>query len=95
MRQATITDLDILNATIRLFRPNIDLEEIHANPLPPRHSSYKGEMYRTILGAQREAGRPVTSKELTFHVMAERGFNVRDERLVRAIWKRVGASLEH
>lgn len=94
LRQAII-DLDNVDATIRLFDPEIDLEEIRPNPLPPRHSAYKGEMGRIVLGAIRDAGRPMTSKELTFHVMAERGLNVHDKRLVRIIQKRVGACLKH
>ena len=94
LRQAII-DLDNIDATIRLFRPDIDLEEIHPNPLPPRHSAYKGEMSRIILRVLREAGRPMTSKEVTFHVMAERGLNVHDKRLVHLIQKRVGAALKH
>ncbi|MBK8209655.1 MAG: hypothetical protein IPK78_06425 [Rhodospirillales bacterium] len=94
LRQAII-DLDNIDATIRLFRPDIDLEEIRPSPLPPRHSAYKGEMSRIILGALRDSGRAMTSKEIAFHVMAERGLNVHDKRLVRIIQQRVGASLKH
>ena len=94
LRQAII-DLDNVDAVIRMFRPDIDLEEIRPSPLPPRHSAYKGEMSRIILGALRDAGRTMTSKEITFHVMAARGLNVHDLRLVRLIQKRVGASLKH
>lgn len=94
LRQAII-DLDNIDATIRLFRPDIDLEEISPSPLPPRHSAYKGEMSRIILSALRDSGRAMTSKEVTFHVMAARGLNVHDLRLVRLIQKRVGAALKH
>lgn len=94
LRQAII-DLDNLDCAIRLFNPEIDLEEIRPSPLPPRHSAYKGEMSRIILGALRDAGRPMTSKELVFQVMAERGLAVHDKRLVRLLTKRVGASLKH
>ncbi|HEV2160768.1 MAG TPA: hypothetical protein VGR52_00835 [Stellaceae bacterium] len=94
LRQAII-DLDNLDCAIRLFDPEIDLEEIRPSPLPPRHSAYKGEMSRIILGALRDAGRPMTSKELVFQVMAERGLAVHDKRLVLLLTKRVGASLKH
>lgn len=90
-----IIDLDNLDATIRLFVPDIDLEEIRPNPLPPRHSAYKGEMSRIILGAIRNASHPMTSREITYHVMAERGLNVHDKRLVHLMQKRVGAALKH
>ena len=90
-----IIDLDNLDAAIRLFRPDIDLEEIRPSPLPPRNSAFKGEMARIILGALRNAGRPMHSRELTHYVMAERGLNVADKRLVRTIQKRIGACLKH
>ena len=82
-------------ASSRLFRPEIDLEEIKPSPLPPRHSAFKGEMSRIIFKAMRDAGRPMTFKEITFQVMAERSLNVTDKRLVRLIQKRIGACLKH
>jgi hypothetical protein len=94
MRQAII-DLDNIDATIRLFRPDMDLEEIRPSPLPPRHSAYKGEMSRHVLAALRNNGRAMTSQELAFHVMAERGLNIHDKRLVKLIGKRIGACLKH
>lgn len=94
MRQLII-DLDNLDAAIRLFRPDIDLEDITPSPLPPRHSAFKGEMSRIILSALRNAGRAMNSRELTHYVMAERGLNVADKRLVRTIQKRIGACLKH
>jgi hypothetical protein len=94
MRQLII-DLDNLDSTIRLFRPDIDLEDVRPSPLPPRHSAFKGEMSRLILAAIRNSGRAMTSQELTHHVMAERGLNVSDKRVARTLQKRVGACLKH
>ena len=36
-----IIDIDNVDATIRLFAPDIDLEEIRPKPLPPRHAAFK------------------------------------------------------
>lgn len=94
MRQLII-DLDNLDAAIRIFRPDIDLEEIRPSPLPPRHSAFKGEMSRIIFTAIRNAGRPMHSRELTHYVMAERGLNIADKRLVQTLQKRIGACLKH
>jgi len=94
MRQLII-DLDNLDATIRLFRPDIDLEEIKPSPLPPRHSAFKGEMSRIIFGALRNSGRAMNSRELTHFVMSERGLNLADKRLVQTLQKRIGACLKH
>lgn len=90
-----IIDLDNLDATIRLFKPDIDLEDIRPKPLPPRHHAYKGEVSRIILEALRQSGKPLTAQDLAQHVMAHRGLNTADKRLVKAIGKRVGACLRH
>ena len=94
LRQLVI-DLDNLDATIRLFKPDIDLAEIKPKPLPPRHHAYKGEVSRIVLDALRQSPKPLTAQELAQYVMAHRGLNTADRRLVRAIGKRVGACLRH
>lgn len=48
-----------------------------------------------MLGTLRKAKRPCSTQELTTHVMAERGMNTADKRLVKTVEKRVGASLRH
>ena len=94
VRQLVI-DLDHLDATLRMFVPDIELEDIKPKPLPPRHAAYKGEVARVIFEALRETKRPMTGVELTQHVMAERGMNTSDAGLVRTVSKRVGSSLRH
>lgn len=90
-----LIDLDNVDATIRMFDPDIDLAEIKPKPLPPRHAAYKGEVARIVLGTLRDAKRPCSTQELTMHVMAERGMNTADKRLVKTVTKRVGACLRH
>lgn len=90
-----IIDLDNLDATIRIFRPDIDLEEIRPKPFPPRHAAFKGEIMRVVMGALRTADRPLTGPEITLQVMAERGLNTADPRLLKLVGKRVGACLRH
>lgn len=63
--------------------------------MPARHPAYKGEVARIVLSTLREAGRACSTQELTMHVMAERGMNTADVRLVKTVGKRVGASLRH
>lgn len=89
-----IIDLDNLDHTIRLFRPDIDLEEIRPKPLPPRNQAFKGEVSRLLLAALRQS-QGMTTQDLARHVMAERGLNTADKRLVRTIGKRVGSALRH
>jgi hypothetical protein len=90
-----LIDLDNVDATIRMFDPDVDLADVKPKPLPPRHAAYKGEVARIVLGTLREAKRPCSTQELTMHVMAERGMNTADKRLVRTVTKRVGACLRH
>ncbi len=82
-----LIDLDNLDCTLRLFAPDIDLETIRPKPLPPRHAAYKGEVSRLILDTLRQAGRPMTGQELAQHVIADRGMNTADKRLVKLIGK--------
>jgi hypothetical protein len=52
---------------------------------------------RKVVIAARERGgkRPCSTQELTMHVMAERGMNTADKRLVKTVGKRVGSCLRH
>jgi len=90
-----LIDLDNVDATIRMFAPDMELSEIKPKPLPPRHAAYKGEVARIVLGTLRNAKRACTTQELTMHVMAERGMNTADKRLVKTVTKRVSSSLRH
>lgn len=90
-----IIDLDNIDATIRMFEPDIELDEIKPKPLPPRHAAYKGEVARIVLATLRDAKRPCSTQDLTMHVMAERGMNTADKRLVKTVTKRVGSCLRH
>jgi hypothetical protein len=88
-------DLDAIDQALRLFKPDIELDDIKPKPMPPRHAAYKGEVARIVLGTLRDAARACSTQELTMHVMAERGMNTADKRLVRTVMKRVGACLRH
>lgn len=90
-----IIDLDAIDQTIRLFSPDIDLEEIRPKPLPPRHAAYRGEVARIIFGTLRDAHHPMTTGELAQHVMVERDLNSADKRLHRTVTRRVDACLRH
>lgn len=93
--RALMIDLDNLDAAIRIFKPDIDLETVKPKPLPPRNQAFKGEVTRIVLDVLRKAETPINSHELTMHVMTERGLNTADKKLVRTLQKRVGACLKH
>jgi len=92
LRQLLI-DLDSLDATIRMFDPEIDLDEVKPKPLPARSPAFRGEVSRIVLTTLRKAGRPLPTHEITLAVMAARSLNAADKPLLRVLTKRVGACL--
>ncbi|GAA5054307.1 hypothetical protein GCM10023208_17010 [Erythrobacter westpacificensis] len=93
LRQAMI-DLDHVDCTLRLFDPDIELDEIKPKPLPPRHHAFKGQVTRSILAMLRSEG-PMDAKAITIRLMGERELNTADKVLVKAMHKRIGAALRN
>jgi hypothetical protein len=94
VRQATI-ELDHIEASIRIFQPDIDIAAIGARPVPPAHHAFRGETSRIVLETIREAGRPLDTTAITERVMRERGLDRNDAAMFRVMSKRVGACLRH
>jgi hypothetical protein len=92
MRQL-VTDLDAVDATIRLFEPEMDLNAVRVRPTPRRYQVSRGDNSKLILSLLREAGGPLSHRELTVKVMEHRGLNLADKELAQTIRCRVGASL--
>ena len=90
-----IVDLDNVGHTLRLFAPEIYLEEIAHKPIPPRNQAFKGEMKRIVLEALRKASGPLKSKDLTEIVLKQRGLGSANARLRGTITERVCAALRH
>lgn len=93
LRQAMI-DIDHVDCTLRMFEPDIDLDEIRPKPLPPRHHAFKGQVTRSILAMLRSEG-AMDAKTITIRLMAERELNVNDRVLTKAMHKRIGAALRN
>jgi hypothetical protein len=94
MKQA-VADLDHVEASLRIFKPDIDLEEIMPRPVPPPHAAFKGEVSRILLEALRETTRPLSTRDLTYVMMRWRGMSTEDAKLVRLMQQRTGACLAH
>lgn len=93
LRQAFI-DMDHVDATLRMFVPDIELDEIKPKPLPPRHRAFKGQVTRSILAMLRKEG-AMDARAITLRLMAERELNVNDADLQKAFHKRIGAALRN
>lgn len=93
--QQKVIELDHLDATIRIFHPDIDLEAIRPKTVPPRHQASPGEMIRGVLTVLRESKEPLTSGDITLRLMHRRGLNTADKGLVRTVSKRVIACVRN
>lgn len=87
-------DLDHIDCALRMFDPDIELDEIRPKPLPPRHHAFKGQVTRAILAMLRKEG-AMDAKAITIRLMAERELNVNDKALQKAMQKRIGAALRN
>lgn len=93
LREAMIA-VDHVDCTLRMFVPDIDLDEIRPKPLPPRHHAFKGQVTRAILAMLRADG-PLDARAITIRLMAERELNPLDKVLAKAMQKRIGAALRN
>lgn len=88
-----MADLDHLDATIRIFAPDIDLSDAPVKPVPPPSAAFRGEVQRFLLHALRTHGTALTTLELARKVMESRGLDTRDKMLSKLIGQRTGHSL--
>jgi hypothetical protein len=90
---AKVANLRALEATIRIFDPECDLEGLPQNRIPPAYAAFRGEMARFFLGQLRTAPAGLTTHELTLAIMADRCMDASDKRALRLIHKRTGHAL--
>jgi hypothetical protein len=88
-----VTELDAIDAAIRIFDPEADIATIKPKAYPPRHAAFRGEMMRHVMGCLRMATEPLTSRDIATVVMQARGLNPEDAELLVTIRKRVGACI--
>jgi len=87
-----VASLDALDATIRLFSPNLDLDAARVRPARqvrnPQH-----ETTRQVLGVLREAAGPLSYRDTALAMMQAAGGNVGDAGQVEVMRRRVAACL--
>ena len=86
-------DMDHVDCTIRLFRPDIDFAKLKPKPPKSSYAASKGQVTRAILAILRNAGQPITARAITLALMEERALNTADKALVRVMRNRVGVAL--
>ena len=87
-------DLTHIDATMRLFDPNIQPDEIHPKR-GRRHSAWfrHGECLRLIYDELRDAPEPMTTRELTERIMRGKAIPVDDDRCRELMQKTLLGSL--
>lgn len=88
-----LSDLSAIDSAIRIFDPEIVLEEIVMKPVPPRNGAARGQMTILALNILREAGKPLATEEINERIMAARGPSVADKPLARMMLQRVHSCL--
>lgn len=91
IRQLVVA-LDHVDASIRIFDPDADLEDVKSR-LPPRHMAFKGEVSRILLNTLRKAPAPMPVSELAAIVLSERGLSLDDKPFFVVLKRRVDACL--
>jgi len=94
LREAVI-QLDHVEATLRIFDPAIDINQIGPRRVIQVHHAHHGDITRIVLDALRTAMRPIATSNITELVMKERGVDTNDKALCNVMGKRVGACLRH
>src|SRR3954466_4727809 len=90
--ETTLASLAALDATLRLFDPELRPQAIRPRPFPPRRGPEQpGMRARDVLGALRETGRPMTTREIAERPLAGRA--VGNDKLVSRGSEIVGAAL--
>lgn len=94
--RALIRDLEHIDATLRIFDPNIQIGAIKPKAFrPPEDWSHRGQMTRLILNVLRQSTQPMTTRDIALQIIVERALDQDDSRLVRLMAKRVGVALRH
>lgn len=88
-----VVELDHLDASIRIFEPQIDFSDLPIKPLPPPNAAFRGEFSRSLLTMLRGTQHWQTTDQLAVKVMVIRRMNEHDKALRRTVRVRVGEAL--
>ena len=91
--RSLLSALQHIDATIRVFKPAIDLEDLPEGTLPPAFSGFRGEIQRFLLDELRKANAPQSTFDLADKIMEKRGLDAGDKIALNLIRKRTGYAL--
>jgi hypothetical protein len=82
-------DLASIDATIRIFAPNVDLDEISPKRPQAPGAAMPGDISRVVMAAFRDASGALSTRDVTLAAIAARGMPTTDTRLFEAMQKRL------
>ena len=88
-----VADLHALEQCIRIFDPDVDLEELPIRRIPPAYAAFRGEMARFFLATLREHAGGLTTHDLALAIMRSRQISTADLQAVKLMQRRTGHSL--
>lgn len=81
-----------MDATIRLFKPDLEIGIVRVRPTPRRHAAFRGESSRLILDMLREASEPLSTREIVQRVLEARRINAAGRPMAETMRMRVASS---
>lgn len=90
---ALIVDMSHIDATIRVFRPDIDLADLPERIAPAPFTGFRGEIQRFLIDELRKANHPLSTFDLAEAIMRKRGLDPADRVVFKLIAKRTGYGL--
>jgi len=90
---ALIADLSHVDATIRVFRPDIELADLPEKLAPAPFTGFRGEIQRFLLDELRKANHPLSTFDLAERIMRKRGLDPTDRLHFKLIARRTGYGL--
>jgi len=90
---SVMASLNAIDTSIRVFKPDIDLEDLPSRIPPAPMTAFRGEFQRFLLDELRKAGRPLSTLELAAMVMERRALDPTDKIIGKLIARRTGYAL--
>ena len=88
-----VLDMEALDSTICLFRPDAEIGVVRIKPIPRRHAAARHESSRVIFSVLREAGKPLTTRDIARACMEAQGMNTADHAMVETMRLRLATTL--
>jgi hypothetical protein len=88
-----LSALHNIDATIQIFNPNIELDELPEGNVPAPFTGFRGEIQRYLLDELRKANGPQSTFDLADRIMEKRGIDPSDKIHATLIRRRTGYAL--